>query len=172
MIPIRAIFLALLALDLAGVGALWYGSVAIQKMKNEEVVLMQELLSEDQEKQRAVGLRKVLASTEANRKVLAQYIFKPTDEDQIRFITNIEQFGTSTSGAVIETVGLNSAKPGILSGDFSIKGSWAQVYHAIRLIEEFPARVVITKIETREDGSGQWSGTIKLDLLSLQNKTK
>ncbi len=172
MKSLHTIFFTLLAIDLIGIGALWYGSIALQEEKQNEVVLRQELLGEELENDKAVALKRVLTSTEADRRALSQFIFQPSDEDQIKFITLIEHLGTSTTGAVVETISLNSSKPGVFSGDFSLKGTWPQIFHVIRLIEEFPARIVITKIDVKEEQNGQWAGVIKIDLLSLRSSKK
>jgi hypothetical protein len=60
-------------------------------------------------------------------------------------------------------------------GEFTITGSWTQLYHVLRLVEELPTRVVINQFNVRRTdmlgGAGNvesWSGSLSLDLTSLK----
>ena len=167
MKPIRTILITLALFDLAGMGALWYGSLAMQNEKQNEVNLRRESLAEDQNNTRLLAQKRVLQATESDRLALSKFLFKQNDVDQIKFISSIERLGTSTSGAVVETISLDNAKPTVLSGDFSVKGTWPQIFHVLRLIEEYPARIVVTRLEAKSSGNA-WTGSIKLDLLSVK----
>lgn len=168
MKPIHIILLMLFALDVLGIGGLWYGSTIMRTEKDREITIRQDLLNEEQGTKKILGQQRLLQSTEAERQALSEFLFKPTDEDQIKFISSIERLGTSTSGAVVETVSLDIAKTNILSGEFSIKGTWPQIYHTLRLIEEFPARIVVTKMDAKEGSSGMWNGSVRIELLSIK----
>ncbi len=171
MKSLRTILILMFLIDLLGLGGLWYGYTVMQSEKSKEIELRKELLVQEQEGKLTSAQKRMLTSTKLDRELLSQFIFEPSDEDQIDFISRIERLGTSTTKATVETVSLEIGKTNILSGEFSIKGTWPQVYHTLRLLEEFPARVVITRFDAREAGSGMWTSSVKLDLLSMKGAT-
>ena len=168
MKSLRTVLIALFVLDLFGVAGLWYGSIALQGEKQREISLRQDVLVQEEEGKKMLGLKRVLQSTAQERNSLSKFLFRSTDEDQIKFISSIERLGTSTSGAIVETSNLDSSKSGVLSGDFSVKGSWPQLFHVLRLVEEYPARIVVTRMEAKQTDE-TWIGSLKIDLLSIKS---
>ena len=170
MKTIRSTLFLLLALNIIGVAGLWFGFVMMRDTKSKEASLREELLTENQKSEQTDKSKRVLLNTKKDREELSQFLYGTSDEDQIKFISDIEYMGTSTSGALVETLQLEltKTKPPVLRGEFTIKGTWGQLYHVLRLIEELPSRVNITRFEAKSGSGDQWLGAVKIDLVSLK----
>ena len=170
MTTTRNILLLLLAFNILGGAGLWYGYNEVHSAKLKETTLREELVEERGKSNQIDQAERVLLATKVDREELAQYLYSTSDEDQIKFISMIEQMGTSTSGAVIETktLELTKAKPPTLRATFTVKGTWQQVFHILRLIEESPSRISINRFDVRDTKGGDWSGDLHLELLSLK----
>lgn len=161
----------LLVLNLLAVVGIWYGYTLIQDKKNAEVALRIKIAEESQKGYKNIALTRTLAAVKDDRAALRNFLYDSSEEGQIRFLTEIEQLGTTTTGSLVETksIVLTKDEPISLRGDFSYRGSWPSAYHLLRLLEEFPSRLVINKFDVRYSSSEKvWSGNIQVDLNSLR----
>ena len=171
MKPLLRIMIILLVLDIFVVVGIWYGFTLIQDKKNEEVALRTKIAEESQKGYRSIALMRTLAAVKGDRVELLSSLYDSSEEGQIRFITEIEQLGTTTTGSLVETKSLVLTKedPPSLRGDFSYRGSWSSAYHLLRLLEEFPSRLVVNRFDVRYSPSEKiWNGNIQIDLSGLK----
>ena len=174
------ILIVLALLNMIGGGLLWYGYAHMQNMKDSESALLTELSGENLKGQKMVALRQTLASAEKERETLEKFLIDPSEENQIKLISQIEKLGTTT-GAFIDTTSFDrtASVPPSLHGNFSIRGKWGELYHFLRLIESYPSRVFIGSYDAHIEHEAQkqtlgssdadvWVGTISIDLISLK----
>lgn len=167
------IVIILSLVDLLGGGLLWYGYTTMQDKKTEEVGIRRSLLEENQKEQKLALLRHSIDLATDDQKKLEKYLFDPRDENQIQFISQMEQLGLKTTGALVETRSLDRGASAV-HGEFSLIGTWSQMYHVLRLIEEIPTHLVISKFNMQHTNNSAakvegdaWSGGISIDLVSL-----
>ncbi len=176
---ILVILSVLIVLDLAGAAGLWFGYSRIEQAKASEQELRADLAEENQKGQRLAALRQTLAAAAKDKEQLESYLIDPSDENQIKLIAAIERLGATTTGVSVTTSSfdLTQTKPPVLHGDYSLEGSWQGLYHFLRLIEEYPSRVVITRFDVRASQSPaagssaaieKWVGAISIDFASLK----
>lgn len=165
--------LAVLAVVVIALGGLlWWGYTLMHDKKTEEVTLRNELLEESQKGNKMKTQKRTLALVANDYKELVTFLYEPSEESQIKFISEIEQLGTTTTGALVETKSLNLVTTGTspsFHGEFSVSGTWSQVHHVLRLIEEFPSRIIIERFDVQKTGGDAWSGAFSLDLTSLRS---
>ena len=165
--------LAVLAVVVIALGGLlWWGYTLMRDKKTEEVTLRSELLEESQKGAKMKTQKRTLALVASDYKELVTFLYEPSEESQIKFLSEIELLGTTTTGALIETKSLNLVTTGdarSFHGEFSVRGTWSQVYHVLRLIEEFPSRIAIERFDVQKTGGNEWSGAFSLDLTSLRS---
>lgn len=175
MSRILKIFIIFLLIDMLGAGLMWYGYTTMQDKKTEESQLRKELAEEVAKGQKTIALRRSLDQAESDRKALEQYLFDPSDESLIKFISQMEHLGLATTGATVETRSLDRSGANV-HGEFGVTGTWSQVHHFLRLVEELPTRVIISRFELkRTDASGgagkesieRWNGSLSIDITSL-----
>ena len=166
----------LVALNLLGAGGLWFGHTTMIDKKAEEADVKQQLADESDKTARLGTLKKTLALASVEHEKLLQYMYDQSDESQVNFISRMEQLGTSTTGALVETksLTLTATEPKIFYGEFALTGKWSEVYHVLRLTEEFPANIVIKRFEVKSatgNSSAEldWTGLLVLDLISLKS---
>ncbi len=171
------ILIVLVLLDLFGVGLLWYGYTTIQGMKQKETDIREQLQEEGQKWQKIANLKQTLAAATKDREQLERYLIDSSDENQIKLIAQIEHLGASTGLLVTtNTFDLQTTKTPLLHGDFALTGTWTQLFHFMRLIEEFPSRVVITRYDIGLTPStsllkptqDNWTGSMSIDFASLK----
>jgi Tfp pilus assembly protein PilO len=162
-------YILLVLVLLGGVG-LWFAYDTMRDAKNEETKLRTQLAEEYKKTDQLSSLKRITATTKKEKEELEQFLYSTNDEDQIRFISTIEQMGTSTSGAVIETTILELTKgtPATLRGEFTIKGKWSELFHVLRMIEELPTKVVVNRFDIKEGTQDSWSGSVKVELLGIK----
>ncbi len=166
------ILAVLAAVVLALGGLLWWSYTHMHEKKAEEVALRSELVEESQKGSKMNAQKRTLALVEADHKELATFLYEQSEESQIKFISQIEGLGTTTTGALVETKSLSLVTAGdspSFNGEFAISGTWSQVYHTLRLIEEFPTRIEIERFDVKKTDGDSWSGTFSLNLLSLKS---
>ncbi len=177
MSRIFQIFIVLLVLDLSGLGLLWYGYSNMQSKKDEETALRASIAKEGEKGQKLAALRRTLALAEKDRALLRGYLFDPSIENQIRFISMLEQFGTSTTGALVETrsLDLTLSAPQLIRGDFTLTGTWSQLYHFLRIVESLPLRININRFDMKRTEAPTvlkpfetWSGSLSMDIVGLK----
>lgn len=144
----------------------------MQSKKADESALRKELVLEEERAKNLIALKRKLATVEKEHSELIRFLYDSSDESQINLVSQIEHMGTSTSGAVVETTSLDLSadeKPS-LRGSFSIRGTWGQIYHFLRLLEEFPSNMDIVRFDARGASSvGIWTGSISTVLSSLKS---
>ncbi len=163
--------IALLVLDAAGALGLWFGYTIIQDKKTEETTLHEKITEVIQKRNREIGLGRTLAAVKDDRAELLKFLYDPSEDGQVQFVSQIEQLGTTTTKTLVETQSLVFIKqePPSLRGDFTLKGPWDNIYYFLRLLEEFPSRLVINHFKvTHTSGEKIWTGTVQVDLKSLR----
>ena len=115
-------------------------------------------------------LKTTLLNIGKEKAELSNYLYDTSDEGQVNFVSQIEQLGTTTTGALVETtsLSLSDETPQSLNGNFSVKGTWPQVFYFLRLLEEFPARLLIKRIDVKGN-QNDWNGTVEVSLMSLKS---
>lgn len=172
---ITKIIIIFLLVDIVGAGLLWYGYTGMQDKKTEESGIRKDIAQEVEKGQKMIALRHSIDLAEPDRIALEQYLFDPSDESLIKFISQMEQLGITTTGALVETRSLDRSGAKV-HGEFTITGSWSQLYHLLRIVEEIPTRVAINQFNIRRadvsNGTGSiesWSGSLSIDLVSLKS---
>lgn len=167
----------LLVLDLIGGGLLWFGYSNMQNKKTEKGDIQKELALENQKGIKLKSLQRTLALAEQDHVTLEKYLFDPSEESQITFLSLLERFGVKTTGAevVTSTFNLTLTEPKGIHAELAISGTWKQLYHLLRIIEALPTHVVISRYTvTRENttigGSetSPWKGVLTFDIMSLK----
>lgn len=176
------ILVVLALVNLAGAVLFWYGYSKMLDIKTEESDLRAQLVDEKQKGKKLDALRSTLASAAKDREQLGRYLVDPSDEDQIQLIAKMENIGTTTGVGVVTTSFDYQpvAKPPLLHGEFTLDGSWKQLYRFLRLMEEFPARVVINRYDVHmvssslvagKSGQDNWGGNISIDFSGLKQSS-
>lgn len=165
------LIIVLLVLNLIGGFGLWYGYTSILDKKTEESNVRAELSDETEQSSKLKTLQRTFTLASAEEEKLLRYMFEITDEGKISFISRMEQLGASTTGATLETKSLNfiNTEPKSFHGEFSLRGRWVDLYHVLRLTEEFPAKIVIKRFDARGEAGENWDGTLSLDVTGLHN---
>jgi Tfp pilus assembly protein PilO len=179
MKKISNILIVLALLDAIGVGIFWYGYTKVVDIKESETNLRSQLAEEKQKGQKLDALRNTLTSAAKDRAQLERYLIDPSDENQIQLISRVEHLGTTTTGVEVTTTSFDfqsSAKPPVLHGEFAVSGTWSRLYRFLRIMEEYPSRVVINRYDIHStpsaaaDKSNQeiWTGGISVDFAGLK----
>ena len=173
-------FLLLLAVDLIGSGMLWFGYIQLTDMKKKETEFVSQLHEEGLKGLKLQELRKTLVGVGKQREELDKYLIDPREENQITLIATLEGLGASTTGAKIETssFALVDGSPKSIHGEFSFSGTWEQLFHVLRLFEEYPSATAISRFDENHTGEqslapgkppiDKWTGNIGFDLVSLK----
>lgn len=173
------ILIVLALLDAVGAGFFWYGYTQMADIKQHESDLRSQLAEEQQKGRKLDALRSTLASAAKDREQLERYLIDPSDENQIQLIAQIEQLGLKTSGVAVTTTSfdyLAASKVPTLHGEFTMNGTWKEMYHFLRLIEEFPTRITVNRYDIhsapRTDSTSpnldNWAGSISIDFAGLK----
>src|SRR3989338_2655717 len=169
------IIIALSVLNLVGLGIFWFEYSTIQTKRGEETRLRKEIADEREKGIEFTATQKVVTQAEKESGALQKYFYDPAEESQVEFVAAIEALGSSTSHALVETKSLDligGALPGF-RGEFIIKGTWSELFHFLRLIETFPAHVVVNRFSVsapdKTSTLSSWTGGINIDLVGLKN---
>lgn len=169
-----SILVFLLVADLALGGAFWFGYSAISEQKEKETQLRRDLADEVRKVAQQAALRRALKQAESERALLAKYFYDQDEESQIKFVADLEALGLPASGALVQTgsLGLSGGATPSFHGELMLKGAWGEIHHFLRLLETFPARLIIRRFTAQSSGStefaAEWSGSVGLDLVSLK----
>lgn len=169
------LLIVLVVLNALALGGLWYGFSLMQDKKAAEAKLRGDIADEQQKWKKVAVLRRTLVLAENDRAAYAKYFYDSSEESQIKFISEIEHLGTTT-GAMVKTEAFeySAQDPKSFRATFSMSGSWGQLYHMLRLVEEYPGRMVIDRFDAREipldtdHKSPYWSGAIAVELMSIR----
>ena len=166
----RNILVTLVIVDLLVAAGLWYGYAMMREIKERENALQAEVDTQLWQVGHRIALQKMLTAAEKEHLRIEPFLYDAKEESQIRFISDIERLGMVTTGAFVETRAFEFSPQRSFHGEFALEGTWRELYHFLRLVEEFPARVVINKFDVREadPASSLRDGTISLDLVSLK----
>ena len=173
LIQLLVILAVLNALGLAG---LWYGVSVMKNKKDTETQLRASIAEEGQKGNKLAVLRRSLILAEKDRAAFSKYFTDPSEESQINFVTEIEQLGTTTGAMVkTETFEVSSQEPKSFRATFSLIGSWGELYHTLRLIEEYPGRISIRRFDARQNPPDNdhklpyWGGSLSMELTSIKS---
>ena len=174
------IVVILLVIDLLGSGGLWYGYSSMLEVKVNESNLVDQLNQEALKGKKLNALRQTINSVGKQRDELEKFLIDPSNENQILLLNSFEQLGASTTGLSVDISRFELGdNPKVIHADAGFKGTWAQVFHFLRLIEEYPSRVTINKFDANinrgivvEPGKpavpDQWAGNISFDLVGIK----
>lgn len=173
------IIIVLVIIDAVAAGALWFGYSTMQDKKAQEGKLGSDIAAENQKGTKLASLRHTLDLAQQDQEILEKYLLDPSEESQIRLISQMEGLGSMTTGASVVTNSLDLSGNKI-HGEFTLTGTWAQIYHVLSLIELMPTRIEINRFSvTRSDTSGgngktvdanDWRGSVSVDWNSLASK--
>ncbi len=178
------ILIILLVVDLIGAGGLWYGYSSMVEVKAKESDIVDQLSQEALKGKKLKELRQTISSVGKQRDELERFLIDPSDENQIPLLNSFEQLGASTTGLSVNISRFDLAdNPKVIHADAGLKGTWVQMFRFLRLIEEYPSRVTISKFDTNmsRDGSAepgkpaepdQWTGSISFDLVGMKQANK
>ncbi len=171
MKSLRSVLVLLFALNILGGVGLWFAYNMMSDAKVLETEMRGQLLAESQKNDQLVKLKRTLSAAQKDREELESFLYSTSDEDQIEFISSIEQMGTSSSGALVEATQLELTKvpPPVLRGDFAVRGTWGELFHVLRLIEESPSRINVNRFEVKAGTQSDWVGVIKIELVSIRD---
>lgn len=184
MSRILQILIVLAVLNVMGAGLLWFEYTSMQDKKVQEADLRNQLAEEIQKNQKLATLKKTLESAEAERVLLEKFLFDPSEESQIALISQMELLGSVTTGALVTTMSLDltSGDPRSLNGNFTVSGTWGELYHLLQLVESFPTHVVINRFELRlspeaanpnpllpKSSLDKWAGSLSASFVSLKS---
>lgn len=168
------ILILLLVLDLVGAGALWYGYSFMHDKKTGAGGLTQELVLEKQRGERLSALRGALESSREDHLAIEEYLFDPSEENQIAFLSILEGMGLPTTGAAIAVTSFELTKdaPRKIRADMTVTGTWGQQFHVLRLIESLPTRTAVERFsirraQTTPNAPDAWQGNIAFEILSI-----
>lgn len=175
MSRIIIIIAILLSADLLAAGSLWYGFTTMQEKKADEAKQRAEVIAEGAKGAKLAALAQSIALAQNDRKILAKYLFDPSEENQIKFISQMEGLSAVTGASVtISSLNMSGNK---VHAEFVLRGKWAQIYHTLRLVEELPTRAEVNRFSVTRSAVNtadtkanpdDWNGSIALDILSLQ----
>ena len=161
----------LLILDILGGVAFWFGYTSMQVKKNEEIELRKQLVEENDKGKKLTALQRSLSSVAKEHAELSAFLYDPSEEGQLAFVSEIESLGTSTSRALVETASfaIGADEPAGFRGSFSMKGTWGEIFHFIRLLEEYPSNLIITRFDVRNAQTDKkWMGSVSINLNSIK----
>src|SRR3989338_1747062 len=103
----RAIHLLiiLILIDLVCATGMWFGFAHLRDKKVEEISLIDQVEEETRLGQDLLSLKRTLLTTDRAQSEITKYLYDVSEEGQIKFVTQIEQLGTTT-GVMIETQSL------------------------------------------------------------------
>lgn len=170
------ILILLVLVNLTIGGGVWWTYTQINEKKVEETELSVAITEEGQKGGLLSQMRRTLDAVRPAREKLGRYVYTQDEDSQIRFVTEIENLGVERTGVNIETrsFDVSGTKEKVFRAELSVRGSWAEIFHLLRLLEEFPGRVSITRVDVRGGGrdaasqGGEWTGSITLELLSVK----
>lgn len=173
----RNIFIGLLVLDMIGLGSFWFGYSLLATKKANETLLREAISAENQKSAELLTLRRTLSRAQKERASLDKYFYNSGEESQISFVSRIEGLGSPISHSLVETRSLDlvAGTPPSFHGEFSVSGTWKELYHLLRLMEEFPGRLIIDRFVVSSEAAKKdpslatWKGVISTDLVSVKN---
>jgi hypothetical protein len=160
-------------LNVLGLGVVWFVHATIITKEGEVVQLQKEIADEKQKGAEFTTTQKVVTQAHKESVALDKYFSESGEEHQITFVEQLEDLATSTGVTLeIRSLDLASGATPSFHGELSMKGTWGEYYHFLRLIETFPGHLIISRFSaTAVDRkiSGLWTGSMSIDLVSVKN---
>lgn len=170
------LLLVLAVVNALGGAGLWYGFTVMKEKKDSEIQLRADIAEEQQKWKKLAVLRRTLILAEKDRATFSKYFSDQSEESQIKFINEIERLGDVTGVAIkTEAFDFSRQEPKSFHGTFSLAGSWEQLYHMLRLIEEYPGRMVVNRFDAKESAPTaehkypHWTATLSIELMSIKS---
>lgn len=124
-------------------------------MKASSVAERAEFESWNHRSKQVLSLRKTLENAQELDKELQDHYFVASDDNQIQFISDMEQLG--------RTIGVKSSVDDLsassdyssISGSITLDGTWPNIFAAVGAIENYPYQLDITDLTIAPDGVGQ-----------------
>ena len=169
----------ILLLSLVCYGVFFY---LVSINEKQMLALEKDLLVLRKNETRATSERSVLNSTEKDRALLYKYFIDPNNI--VVFIEKLESLASiSDSRISLSSVDIDKNKKNLLKLNFSVNGSFEQVFHFLALLESLPFEINIksfnlTKSEESipnqigKGDTGGWTGNFSIELLSFINPIK
>lgn len=163
-------------------GASWFGLMLYQIFgeRGRTAAALTELATEQKREENLRELSGALSQTEREREIIGKYFVDL--KGSAKFLEELQTFGRS-AGAPMRLENVDVEDKSTLRVDFSVNGAFGDVYRLIELLEATPYAIKIqtmnlSKISVSLDdkkakeksGSGLWSGTFSIRLLSFVNK--
>lgn len=178
MRPVLKQLIVLLIIDITCGAALWYGYMLAADKKAAERELRAELVAEKEKNLQLSSMQKMLVQAKDRRQKLDQYLYSGSDLGQIKFLSELERLGRSVPGITLEVGTFEYAKtnPPSFNATVALVGPYSAIYQALRLFEEYPTNIVITRMEIRRqenvNNAGQWTATIAFSMYGVMPEIK
>ena len=104
------IFIALLVVDLIGLGILWWGGMALQQKKADQTKLREDIAAEEQRGSKLLTIKRTLDNAKKDHAELSRFLYDTTDEAQIQFISEIPGIRPSSSRCHGQSVAARAGK--------------------------------------------------------------
>lgn len=164
----------LFVVTLAVGGGMVYGFSVLTQWKQNEQAIRQEIEQEDLRSRRLSSLKNSFERVKEDEAKLDGYFYHGSEEDWLRFVTNMEQLARY-SGVAAQTTA-NDFVPGKPFGvTMNISGSWKDCYRFFRFLETFPTRLVIRSFSIQGEGNpvdakvdAKWTGVVSIELASVR----
>ncbi len=169
---ITLLILSLLVI-LGGAG-LWYGYGNLMAMKDHETDMKQQIAEEESRSERLSALKNAFGKTAEEKQELSEYFYLTTEDDWLRFATDMETLTRAAGVDAKSSIGGFSPNGGVFTDEIKFSGTWDQSYRMHRMLESFPARLIIRSFSLQTDtGSSQtpsskWQGIVSIELKSTK----
>lgn len=122
-------------------------------------------------------LKEILGKIEDKKEILNNVFID--SKNIVNFLESLEEMGR-ISGASVQVENINESETEnelfqTLALDLSILGDWDDVYHFFALLENFPARIAVDRVQIglTDDKSGRvWEGTAHVTALERLERKK
>lgn len=137
--------------------------------KTSELFVASHSRATDKEKNQ--GLERMLKDTETERKKLSEYFI--TKKNAVSFIEQMEKIGKSAHVALsVNSVSDEAKDTGVINLNFSVMGSFSNIFRFIELVDTVPYKVTIKKMDIQavndqKEENLKWSGSFTVMLESF-----
>ncbi len=169
----RPIFIALIAvacLNIALVVAGWFGYSAMASRKAEASTLREQVMAEKLRASQSSRLQDTLKEVAASRAQLNEYLYENSDEDGLRFVKEIEVLAKTTGvNVTISGADFVGTPPNLtFHMALHIDGTLTNINQFMRLLETFPARLVVPSFSLQLGANDTGSIELTINLLSVR----
>ena len=173
----RNILIVIGVLNVLLIGGLWFGYQAMNDHRAEYEQLSLDIMKEEATQKNAATLLRTLETIQPARAKLDNFFYEHSDDDGVRFVEEIEGLARITGVNLMVSVANFSGTPPntIFRMNAQVNGTWTQVNRFMRLLEVFPAHVLVTRWSFISAGGAKdlalntpWGGVINFDLMSVK----